>query len=242
MSGTDPTGARISPHDVRRKHFTARLRGADSGEVRSFLTRVADDLEGLQAQVAKLTNENVRLSAEVAEAREDLQETRATPMEHATDQAVSVLNQAQQLADSLIDEAMQSARDLLLTARSQQKDIMEQAKVAAKGAVSRATSIAGRASIEDPSVKDVEYIRMFAKVAQVQFQAVLDALNEHVNRLGELSGTTEPANRPAELSATTEPANSDQANWSSDRSAAGSASNDRWEPSQDDSRGVRSEI
>jgi hypothetical protein len=25
--------------------------------------------------------------------------------------------------------------------------------------------------------RDVEYIRMFAKVAQVQFQAVLDALN-----------------------------------------------------------------
>ncbi|HZL75905.1 MAG TPA: hypothetical protein VFB83_11080 [Propionibacteriaceae bacterium] len=35
----------------------------------------------------------------------------------------------------------------------------------------------------------VEYVRMFAKVAQVQFQALLDALNEHVNRLGELSST-----------------------------------------------------
>jgi vacuolar-type H+-ATPase subunit H len=102
-------------------------------------------------------------------------------MEQATDQA-------QQLADSLIDEAMQSARDLLLTARSQQRDIMEQAKVAANGAVSRATAIAERAGSQDPSVRDVEYVRMF-KVAQVQFQAVLDALNEHVNRLGELSGT-----------------------------------------------------
>jgi hypothetical protein len=30
---------------------------------------------------------------------------------------------------------------------------------------------------------------MFAKVAYVQFQAVLDALNEHVSRLGELPGT-----------------------------------------------------
>ena len=109
-------------------------------------------------------------------------------MEHATDQAVSVLNQAQQLADSLIDEAMQSARDLLLTARSQQRDIMEQAKVAAKGAVNRATAIAERNGSQDASGRDVEYIRMFAKVAQVQFQAVLDALNEHVNRLSELSG------------------------------------------------------
>jgi hypothetical protein len=80
-----------------------------------------------------------------------------------------VLNQAQQLADSLIDEAMQAARDLLLTARSQQRDIMEQAKVAANGAVSRATAIAERAGSQDPSLRDVEYVRMFAKVAQVQF-------------------------------------------------------------------------
>jgi hypothetical protein len=29
---------------------------------------------------------------------------------------------------------------------------------------------------------------MFAKVAQVQFQAVLDALNEQVARLGEVGG------------------------------------------------------
>jgi cell division initiation protein len=65
---------------------------------------------------------------------------------------------------------------------------MEQAKVAANGAVSRATAIAERAGSQDTSLRDVEYIRMFAKVAQVQFQAVLDALNEHVNQLGDLSG------------------------------------------------------
>jgi hypothetical protein len=53
----------------------------------------------------------------------------------------------------------------------------------AKRAVSRAAAIAERAGSEDASVRDVEYIRMFAKVAQVQFQAVLDALNEQVSRL-----------------------------------------------------------
>ena len=208
MSRTDPSGARISPHDVRRKHFSNRLRGVDPGEVRSFLTRVADDLEGLQAQFATLTQENQSLRAELQEARADLLEARGDPMERATDQAVSVLNQAQQLADSLIDEAMQSARDLLLTARSQQRDVMEQAKVAAKGAVSRATASAERAGSEDASLRDVEYIRMFAKVAQVQLQAVLDALNEHVNQLGVAPGTTEPSK-------------SDRETWSSDRSAAG---------------------
>ncbi len=193
MSRTDSSGgARISPQDVRRKHFSVRLRGVDYGEVRFFLAGLADELEGLQAQLATLTQENKALGAEVAEARADLQEAQADPKELATDQAVSVLNQAQQLADSLIDEAMQSARDLLLTARSQQRDVMEQAKVAATGAVNRATAIAERAGSEDASVRDVEYIRMFAKVAQVQFQAVLDALNEQVSRLGEVPTATEP--------------------------------------------------
>src|SRR5215212_4199550 len=189
MSRTELPRARTNPHDVRRKNFSVRLRGVDPGEVRSYLTGLADELEGIQTQVAVLTQENQALRRQLEEARSTLEEARADPMEHATDQAVSVLNQAQQLADSLIDEAMQSARDLLLTARSQQRDVMEQAKVAAKGAVNRATSIAERAGNEDASGgRDVEYIGMCAKVAQVQFQAVLDALNEQVSRLGEVGG------------------------------------------------------
>ena len=185
MSRADLPRTRTNPHDVRRKNFTVRLRGVDPGEVRSFLTSLADELEGIQTQVDVLMQENQSLRAQLDDAQAD-------PKELATDQAVSVLNQAQQLADSLIDEAMQSARDLLLTARSQQRDVMEQAKMAAKGAVTRATAVAENTSNEDASVRDVEYIRMFAKVAQVQFQAVLDALNEHVSHLGEMQPVAEP--------------------------------------------------
>jgi DivIVA domain-containing protein len=192
MSRTDLPRTRTNPQEVRRKNFNVRLRGVDAGEVRSFLTGLADELEGIQTQVAVLTQENQSLRAQLEEAGAKLEEAHADPMENATDQAVSVLNQAQQLADSLIDEAMQSARDLLLTARSQQRDIMEQAKVAAKGAVNRATAVAEQAGSQDASVRDVEYIRMFAKVAQVQFQAVLDALNEQVTRLGEVPAVAEP--------------------------------------------------
>src|SRR5215204_1775106 len=186
MSRTDAPRARSNPHEIRRKTFSDRFRGFDHGEVRSFLTGLADELEGIQAQVKTLMQENESL-------RGQLSEVHADPMEQATDQAVSVLNQAQQLAGSLIDEAMQSARDLLLTARSQQRDVMEEAKVAAKGAVSRATAIAERAGSQDPSVQDVEYIRMFAKVAQVHFQAVLDALDEQLHRLGDTPEIAKPA-------------------------------------------------
>ena len=199
ISRTDTPRPRTSPHDVRRKSFNVRLRGFDHAEVRAFLTAVADDLERIQSETAILAQEKATLAqdkatlaAENQALRSELEDAQVDPRELATDQAVMVLNQAQQLADSLIDEAMQSSRDLLLTARSQQRDIMEQARDTAKGAVARATATAERVGVEDPSVHDAEYIRMFAKVAQVQFQAVLDALEEHVSRLGGVSLVQEP--------------------------------------------------
>jgi cell division initiation protein len=178
MITADSPRTRTTPEEVRHKDFTVRLRGLDHNEVRSFLDALADDLEQAYAQVSMLTKENDQLSAEVEQAR-------ANPHDQVTDHAVVLLNQAQQLADALIDEAMQSARDLLLTARSQQRDIVEQANTAAQGAVARATATAERVVSEDASPEDVEYIKMFARVAQVQFRAVLDALNEQINRLGE---------------------------------------------------------
>jgi len=189
MSMNSSPRPRTSPQDVRRKTFNVRLRGLDHNEVRAFLRTLADDLERLDQQIATLTHEKDQL-------RGELEELQATPQEQVTDHAVSLLNQAQQLADALIDEAMQSARDLLLTARSQQRDVMDQASTAAKGAVARATATIERAGSEDPSFQDIEYIRMFARVAQVQFRAVLDALNEQVNRLSDVPEIAEPE-RPA---------------------------------------------
>jgi DivIVA domain-containing protein len=168
MSRTDPPRTRTNPQDVRGKHFTVRLRGLDPDEGRYFLAGLADDLEGILAQVATLTQENETLTQEnqlLHPCSRRLGQTDGTGHRSGRERP----QPGSQLADSLIDEAMQSARDLLLTARSQQRDIMEQAKVAASGAVSRATAIAERGGGQDASVRDVEYVRMFARVAQVQF-------------------------------------------------------------------------
>lgn len=179
----------IDPRKLRDREFPVRLRGLDQHEVYAVLDAVAGDLEVLQAQLASLGEENERL-------RVELEQASVTPQERVNDQAVMLLTQAQQVADTLIEEAVQSAQDLLLTARSQQRDVLEQADHAARSAVKRAAARAETMGHEDPAEHSVEYVKTFAKVAQVQFKAVLEALNDQVERLSELADL-EPDEDPA---------------------------------------------
>jgi cell division initiation protein len=204
MSGVSSPRA-LRPDEVRRQDFTVRFRGLDPNEVRGFLNALADDLARLYEEVTALTEDNGRLRDQLQEARGelqraqgDLQQAHGDPQGQVTDQAVLLLNQAQQLADALIDEGMQSARDLLMAARHQQRDIIEPGYETVQGAVVETIPPAEQLLRQDGSSSpDVEDVRMFAKVAQVQFRAVLDALDEQVNRLGQFSETAERA-KPAD--------------------------------------------
>ena len=189
------------PEEVRRKQFTVRFRGLDPNEVRGFLNLVADDLERLQEQVTSARRDQMRqrddleqaqdelaqTRAELQQVKTELQQARVDPQDLVSDQAVLLLDQAQQLADALIDEGMQSARDLMVAARSHQREIVMPMGDAEHGGVG---AMSGHHA--DPSVSaEVEEVRNFARVAQVQFRAVLEALNEQVNRLGSVSDTGE---------------------------------------------------
>ena len=189
------------PDEVRRREFTTRFRGLDSNEVRGFLNAVADDLGRHQEQITGLTQDNTRLRSEaqsaqdqlaqvqeqLRQAQEELRLSPGDPHDAVTDQAVLLLDQAQQLADQLIDEGMQSARDLMVAARSHQREIVDPGSaVAEQMAALQAMQppvVASNGPNGKPTAAEVEDIRTFAKVAQVQFRAVLEALNEQVNRL-----------------------------------------------------------
>jgi DivIVA domain-containing protein len=176
------------PDEVRHRHFTVRFRGLDRHEVQGFLKLLADDLTRLHEQIAMLTEENARQQEKVRQAQEELRQARLDPREQVTDQAVLLLDQAQQLADALIDEGMQSARDMLLAARSQQRDIMVPGGDGAT--VAQILAPVDDSVRQDPKrAADVEDVRAFAKVAQLQFRAVLEALDEQVNRLSEYTDT-----------------------------------------------------
>ena len=191
MSGNGFTHS-LRPDEVRRRNFTVRFRGLDRNEVHGFLNCSPTTWLGSTSRSTTgwddCRSEHARGCSERAAA------SQVNPQEQVTDQAVLLLNQAQQLADALIDEGMQSARDLLMAARHSPAR-RHRAGQRGRPRSGRPGHGARQRRLRHNGVpsSDVEDVRMFAKVAQVQFRAVLDALDEQVNRLGQFSEAAERA-------------------------------------------------
>ncbi|MEQ4209990.1 DivIVA domain-containing protein [Actinopolymorpha sp. B17G11] len=182
-----PTAIRKSPRAVRYATFNQRRRGWDQEEVREFLASVADEIQAADNDRAALRAEIDRLrnNPPVDSGGGDRPEINA--------HAVALFSQAQQVADRLVAEAVQHARDLMVSARAQQREILQQAQQAAEAAEAAARNgMASQPSHPDGPqgsqlpIPEVEYVRTFAHVAQVQLRSVLDALTEQVDKLGEV--------------------------------------------------------
>lgn len=174
---------RWSPHAVRNATFSVRIRGLDESEVHGFLEDLATEIQQQEREVAALRTEVTRLrDQEQQKAAEEESEP------EISDHAVALFSQAQQVADNLIAEAVEHARDLMATARAQQRDIMAEAHAAAESVVQQSDGANADGTIGGYStpVPDIEYVRTFARVAQVQLRSVLDALSDQVEKLGEV--------------------------------------------------------
>jgi DivIVA domain-containing protein len=179
----------LSAEAVREAHFSTRRRGYDVDEVSLFLTKVANDIQSadsertsLRAQLHSARGELDRLRGDGAE--KDL-EARVEISVHA----VGLLSQAQQTADSCVAEAEQYARDMIQAARGQYRDILERAQQAAAESTRHIEVVPGEHG--SASVPEIEYVRTYARVAQVQLRSVLDALTHEVDKLGQLSQISE---------------------------------------------------
>lgn len=177
---TTPTDVSSIASEIRRATFTVRRRGFDEDEVVDYLSRLA-------TTVQRLESENARLRADLSTERRAREDRGNEPI---SAQAVLMFAEAQKVADSLIDEAVTHARDLMMSARAQQRDIVREAHDAATEAVRKTEEVApshgeGAAAYDHP-IPEIEYVRTFAKVAQIQLRSVLDALTEQVDALGEM--------------------------------------------------------
>ena len=183
-----------SPSDIRNEAFTHRMRGLDEAEVREYLDLLADQVQTAENEHAEFRAENARLRAEntrlrAANERLLTEQTQAGGAADGNSHAVALFSEAQAVADALVEEAVQRARELMTEARAKEREILRQAHEAADAAAREASRTdAGRVEIVPLTpVAEVEYVRAFAKVTQVQLRNVLEAVAEQVNRLGELS-------------------------------------------------------
>jgi len=180
--------APLSAESVRSARFSSRRRGYDVDEVQFFLNKVASD-------VAAADSERAALRAELHEARAKLDRLGAgdEPGQERVEisvHAVGLLSQAQQTADSCVADAEHYARELIDAARHQYRDILERAQQAAAKSVREFTASVAPGD-HAVAVPEIEYVRTYARVAQVQLRSVLDALTQEVDKLGQISHVEE---------------------------------------------------
>ncbi|MGT2461945.1 DivIVA domain-containing protein [Sinomonas atrocyanea] len=161
---TTTNGTRISPSDVRTATFHQVEYGYDPQAVRRFLQAVSDQLEA----------DRVQLEARETAGKEEM---------------VRIISQAQVLAEKFVAEAEQYSKDLVASARTQYSEILRRAEQAAGNQAPAAAPAAPAAGPEyHTPIDEIEYVRTYTKVAQVQLRAVIDALAAQVDRLGDVPG------------------------------------------------------
>ena len=113
---------KISPMDIQRQVFSARMRGFDKDEVRTYLTLVAEEVAGLQRERDAFEQEVQTLRSIVDEHRQREQILKNTLLtaqkvseeirEGARRQAEAVVREAEVQADRLIELAQGRAHEV----------------------------------------------------------------------------------------------------------------------------------
>ena len=182
----------LTPDDIRHVDLpVVPHNGYDALTARHWLVAAGDELDIAHTEIKKL-------KADLVACKQS-----ATPDINA--ETVNLLSRAQVIADKHISDAEQYAYDLIDSARKQYTEILQKAQshvasanaqpataqVESKTADAKSNASASASSIEYSSpIPQVEYVRTYTKVAQVQLRAVIDALVEQIDQLGEVPGSS----------------------------------------------------
>lgn len=117
---------RLSPLDISKQEFTKSLRGYDPAQVRAFLEKVADELADIEAERARLQQENLKLQTQLdsyKQMEESLRESLLTAQKSLEDARAGsqrerdmMLREAKLEAEQVVRDAerrTQTARDEL---------------------------------------------------------------------------------------------------------------------------------
>lgn len=180
---TTTSGGPLSAAVLRSARFDQARNGYNRDQVHALLALAADRVEAGERERADLREEVARLRADNEKLRQGGDDGDESRMEVSL-RAVELLSRAQQSADNAVAEAEAYARDLVATAREQYRDILQRAQATA-AQTSRELPSAERGD----AIPEVEYVRTYARVAQVQLRSVLEALTAEVDKLDRLPRT-----------------------------------------------------
>jgi DivIVA domain-containing protein len=174
--------------DTHSVEFTRKTLGNayDRFEVDQFMEQLAQAIAQVRSATTSTGQELAALRAENARLRGG---SSSDVEEEVTAGAMGLLTQAQLIADKAIADAEQYARELVVTAQNQYREILERAETSASQ-----TTASIPVQQAAPTIPEIEYVRTYAQVAQIQLRSVLESLTEQVDRLGSLPQTTQ---RPA---------------------------------------------
>ncbi|MEF3405575.1 DivIVA domain-containing protein [Agromyces sp. CCNWLW203] len=178
------------PESGAVKFASRPLGGYDRSEVDAYLADLARTVDEVRTALAEDRREHAEVRRELDGLRAENTKLRTSDSaeleREVTLGAVGLLSQAQVIADKAVADAEEYARDLVLTARTQYREAQERTAAAAAAAPAAVEPPTTTASIPLPSMPEIEYVRTYAQVAQIQLRSVLDALTEQVDRLGTL--------------------------------------------------------
>lgn len=165
-------------HDVARSDAIERL----TKENTRLSTRIQELEEQNYGAVSR--EESALLQQQLAEASWELQRLREESQKDLlgiSSRAVNLLSQAQLSADMTIEQAEQYARDLIESARQQHREILDDAHRSQPARLNGSAPTAGGTDV----LPQVEHMRAYTQIVRVQLKAVVQALAQEIDRLGE---------------------------------------------------------
>ncbi|MDN5754301.1 MAG: hypothetical protein L0J68_08460 [Micrococcaceae bacterium] len=169
----------LTPEAVRDAMFPAvEVGGLDPVAINLFLADASVQMASDREEIRTL--------------RRRAEEDRGSGLDVSAE-TVNLLSRAQVIADKHVSEAEQYAHDLIDGARKQYSEILQKAEDNAGSAGSAAApAVPGYGE----PVPEIEYVRTYTRVAQVQLRSVIDALAEQVDQLGHLPQFGATASEP----------------------------------------------
>ncbi|QGF24119.1 DivIVA domain-containing protein [Raineyella fluvialis] len=158
----------LEPQNIRRKEFSVRMRGFETTEVSDYLADLADLIEDLQDENARLVQTNRDLRAE-------LESYGGTPPQGAGPAPVFSAPAPAPVAEQGVTAGGQ-AEAILTRAQQMADQLMADAEVEARQRVADAAD-----------VDLVDYVRTYARVTHDQMKGVLEQMNQQLDRLHDLA-------------------------------------------------------